>query len=472
MREEEAPDLPAARSQNPEVPRQGQRSFLHILANTAVANLTTSYLWFALTFWVYLETENVMATGIIGGAFMLLIAGFSMIFGTIVDNHRKKSVFVFSALVTAVAFALAGLIYLWLPTEDILNIGGWQFWIFCLVILFGAIVEQMRGIALSTTVTLLIPVERHANANGLVGTVQGIAFIITSVFSGLSIGLLGMGWTLVIAIAMVVITLLHLLGISIPEQEPEKEEGLTKTSDLRLGFTTVMAIPALFALIIFSMFNNFIGGIYMALMDPYGLTIMPVEAWGITFGLASTGFIIGGLAIAKFGLGPNPIRTMLLLVAIMGFLGAVFTIREWTWLYVLGIWLYMMLIPAVEASEQTVIQKVVALRRQGRVFGFAQMMEAAAAPITAFLVAPLAQYLVIPYMRSTQGDERFGWLVGQGQARGIALIFLVGGLIMVVAALLAMGTGQYRKLSAIFQAESPATPQEASVANESEDPSN
>jgi DHA3 family multidrug efflux protein-like MFS transporter len=462
MREEEAPDLPAARSQNPEVPRQGQRSFLHILANTAVANLTTSYLWFALTFWVYLETENVMATGIIGGAFMLLIAGFSMIFGTIVDNHRKKSVFVFSALVTAVAFALAGLIYLWLPTEDILNIGGWQFWIFCLVILFGAIVEQMRGIALSTTVTLLIPVERHANANGLVGTVQGIAFIITSVFSGLSIGLLGMGWTLVIAIAMVVITLLHLLGISIPEQEPEKEEGLT----------TVMAIPGLFALIIFSMFNNFIGGIYMALMDPYGLTIMSVEAWGITFGLASTGFIIGGLAIAKFGLGPNPIRTMLLLVAIMGFLGAVFTIREWTWLYVLGIWLYMMLIPAVEASEQTVIQKVVAFRRQGRVFGFAQMMEAAAAPITAFLVAPLAQYLVIPYMRSTQGDERFGWLVGQGQARGIALIFLVGGLIMVVAALLAMGTGQYRKLSAIFQAESPATPQEASVANESEDPSN
>ncbi|TFH55805.1 MFS transporter [Glutamicibacter arilaitensis] len=472
MREEEAPDLPAARSQNPEVPRQGQRSFLHILANTAVANLTTSYLWFALTFWVYLETENVMATGIIGGAFMLLIAGFSMIFGTIVDNHRKKSVFVFSALITAVAFALAGLIYHWLPTEDILNIGGWQFWIFCLVILFGAIVEQMRGIALSTTVTLLIPVERHANANGLVGTVQGIAFIITSVFSGLSIGLLGMGWTLVIAIAMVVITLLHLLGISIPEQEPEKEEGLTKTSDLCLGFTTVMAIPGLFALIIFSMFNNFIGGIYMALMDPYGLTIMPVEAWGITFGLASTGFIIGGLAIAKFGLGPNPIRTMLLLVAIMGFLGAVFTIREWTWLYVLGIWLYMMLIPAVEASEQTVIQKVVAFRRQGRVFGFAQMMEAAAAPITAFLVAPLAQYLVIPYMRSTQGDERFGWLVGQGQARGIALIFLVGGLIMVVAALLAMGTGQYRKLSAIFQAESPATPQEASVANESEDPSN
>lgn len=453
------------------VPADGQRSFMHTLINTAIANFSTSFLWFALTFWVYLETQNVMATGIIGGAFMLLIAVFSMVFGTIVDNHRKKSVFVFSAMITAVTFSLAGLIYLWLPTKDILNVGGWQFWLFCLVILFGAIVEQMRGIALSTTVTLLIPQERHANANGLVGTVQGIAFIITSVFSGLAIGWLGMGWTLVISIAMVVLTMLHLVGISIPEEEPEKEEGRTKTSDLRLGFTTVMAIPGLFALIIFSMFNNFIGGTYMALMDPYGLTIMSVQSWGLTFGLASTGFIVGGLLIAKFGLGKNPIRTMLWLVAAMGLLGATFTIREWTWLYIVGIWLYMMLIPAVEASEQTVIQKVVTFRRQGRVFGFAQMMEAAAAPITAFLIAPLAQYWIIPYMRSDEGTTQLGWLLGDGQARGIALIFLVGGLIMILVAFLAMGTKQYRKLSTIFQAEEPTTLQEQELGNNPEDPS-
>ncbi len=138
------------------------------------------------------------------------------------------------------------------------------------MILLGAIVEQMRGIALSTTVTLLIPVERHANANGLVGTVQGLAFIVTSVFSGLSIGLLGMGWTLVISIALVVLTMLHLVTISIPEHTPQADPaaGTGKTANLRLGFTTVMAIPGLLALIIFSMFNNLIGGIYMALMDP------------------------------------------------------------------------------------------------------------------------------------------------------------------------------------------------------------
>jgi DHA3 family multidrug efflux protein-like MFS transporter len=48
------------------------RTFAHVLVNTAVANVTTSYLWWALTFWAYLETRNVLVTGLIGGAYMLL----------------------------------------------------------------------------------------------------------------------------------------------------------------------------------------------------------------------------------------------------------------------------------------------------------------------------------------------------------------------------------------------------------------
>ena len=41
--------------------------------------------------------------------------------------------------------------------------------------------------------TLLVPEDGRDRANGLVGTANGVAFAITSVFSGLAIGLLGMG---------------------------------------------------------------------------------------------------------------------------------------------------------------------------------------------------------------------------------------------------------------------------------------
>lgn len=74
------------------------KHFYQVLLNTLIANVTTSFLWFALTFWVYLETESVLATGIIGGMYMLLVAVFSIIFGTIVDHNKKKNVMVFSSI--------------------------------------------------------------------------------------------------------------------------------------------------------------------------------------------------------------------------------------------------------------------------------------------------------------------------------------------------------------------------------------
>ena len=434
-----------------ETPPDGMRTFLQVLVNTAVANVTTSFLWFALVFWVYLETRSVLATGIIGGAYMLFIAMFSMAFGTLVDRHRKHLVMIFAGVVTLVAFSLSGGIYLVVPESSLLNIGNPMLWAFSGIILFGAVIENMRNIALSTTVTLLIPEERHANANGLVGTVQGLAFLVTSVFSGLSIGLLGMGWTLVIAIVLSAAALVHLLFLRIPEDAPKQDGEKRPLIDLRGSITAVRAATGLFALIIFSTFNNFIGGVYMALMDPYGLELFPVEIWGIVLGVASSGFIIGGLLIAKFGLGRNPIKTMLLLVIVMGILGASFTIREFWWLYAVGILLYMVLIPAVEAAEQTVIQKVVPFETQGRVFGFAAAFESAAAPITAFLIAPIAQFLIIPFMNSDDGKNSLGWLLGEGQARGIALVFLIAGLIMVLAAVAAFFTRSYRTLSEQFK---------------------
>lgn len=81
-------------------------------------------------------------------------------------------------------------------------------------------------------------------------------------------------------------------------------------------------------------------------------------------------------------------------------------------------------------------------------FGFAQAFESAAAPITAFLIAPIAEFIIIPSMATDAGRATWSWLLGAGEARGIALVFLVAGLVMVVFALLAFLTRSYCRISA------------------------
>ncbi len=424
----------------------GWGKFLHLLVNTAVASLTSNFLWFALVFWVYLETRSILATGVLGGIYMLLLAMSSMYFGSLVDRYRKLVVMRASAWITLSTFVLATIMFFTVPHDALLTISGLWFWVFSLVILAGCVVEQMRNLALATTVTLLIDEPRRANANGLVGTVQGITFLVTSVFSGLSVGLLGMGPTILIAMVCTIAPMIHLYILRVNEPEIVRDPEY-RAIDFRGGWRAILGVPGLFALVLFSTFNNLTGGVFMALLDPYGLTLFEVEIWGLVLGLTSVGMILGGLIVARVGLGKNPIRTLLLLVALTGGIGIVFGLRESPWLLIGGIFLFMMVIPAIEAAEQTVIQKVVPFDRQGRVFGFAATFEAATAPITAFIIAPIAEFIVVPYMRSPAGAAQWQWLLGTGEARGMALIFVAAGLVSLFLALGAMLTRSYRRLS-------------------------
>jgi DHA3 family multidrug efflux protein-like MFS transporter len=81
-----------------------------------------------------------------------------------------------------------------------------------------------------------------------------------------------------------------------------------------------------------------------------------------------------------------------------------------------------------------------------------------AAPITSFLIAPIAEFWLIPYMEYDAGRRTWGWLLGDGAGRGIALVFLFAGIIMIVIGALAFATRSYRILSAEY-AVAPTTPE-------------
>lgn len=83
----------------------------------------------------------------------------------------------------------------------------------------GAIIGNLRTIALSTTVSLLLPTDEHAQANGKIGMINGVGFTLTSAASGLAVGFLDMGWSIAIAIVLLGLCLAHLMTFSIPEKE-------------------------------------------------------------------------------------------------------------------------------------------------------------------------------------------------------------------------------------------------------------
>jgi DHA3 family multidrug efflux protein-like MFS transporter len=428
------------------------KRFIRVLINIAIANTGTYLLWSAFSFWIYLETKSVLILSVLSGTYMLLVTFSSMFFGTIVDKHKKKEVMVGASLTTMVLLLLASAIYIYSDKADIANMSSPLFWLFSLPLLLSALTGNLRGIALSTTVSILVPKQDYARANGLIGTIQGFGMIANMVFSGLIIGFLGMDWAIYITLLLSSATLLHLFFISVPEEHIVHDANLKNTQiDFRGAFRAIHYVPGLLALIFFTTFNNFIGGAFAVLLDPYGLTLFPVEIWGVILGFTGIGFIIGGLLIGKLGLGKKTLRSLLTGYVIISLICIFFTLREWSVLFVGGMFLYMLIVPVVEAGEQTIIQTVVPLSKQGRVFGFAQTAEAAVTPISIFIIGPLAQSSIIPYMESGAGKQTFGWLLGEGSTRGIALTFVFAGLFMLILSLLAFRTKAYRILSSSYE---------------------
>ncbi len=426
------------------------KTFYHLLANNTIASVVNFTVWFGITFYIYLQTKSVFATAIISGIYLTATALSGIWFGSLVDHHKKKTIMLVSSVISLAAYIIGFLLYITAAPGSFSHIESPYFWAFIPLLMTGIIAGNLRMIVQPTLVTLLVDEKVHDKANGLAGTAGGISFLITSVISGFLVGYSGMFWILILAVIVTILTILHLLPIKIPEKGIAHTNAPHQKIDIRGTIKVIRKIPGLMPLIFFATFNNFLGGVFMALMDPYGLSLVSVQVWGLLWGFLSTGFILGGLIITRFGLGKNPLKALFLANIVIWSISSVFTLYPSIILLVIGMFIYICVVPYIEAAEQTIIQKVVPAERQGRVFGFSQSVEQAASPLTAFLIGPITQFIFIPFMTTGEGVDLIGGWFGTGADRGMALVFTLTGILGLIVTLLCFGSKYYRALSSYY----------------------
>ncbi len=236
------------------------RLFYEIVVNSLAASLVNNFVWFSLTFWVYLETKSVLTTSLMAGVYSGTVALTGFFLGTIADRYSKKKAMLFSSICSLLLYTAAFVLFIVTPLSTFKNVQSPALWLFVLLALVGAIAGNLRSITLSTLVSILVTEDERDKANGLVGTANGISFLASSIFSGLAIGYLGMFWMLVLALGSTLLVIIHLMFRSIPEENVQHSEEYPASFDIRKTIHIIKAIPGLFGLIFFNCFNNFFGG--------------------------------------------------------------------------------------------------------------------------------------------------------------------------------------------------------------------
>jgi len=127
-----------------------RRVFHHLLGNTLAASVVNFTVWFAVTFWVYLETGSVFATGVISGIYLVFTTASGIWFGGLVDRHPKRGVMLGSSGVSLLCYSAALVVYLLTEPSSFTDPTSPALWTLVLLLMGGVIVGNLRAIALST----------------------------------------------------------------------------------------------------------------------------------------------------------------------------------------------------------------------------------------------------------------------------------------------------------------------------------
>jgi DHA3 family multidrug efflux protein-like MFS transporter len=176
------------------------------------------------------------------GIFLVSTAVSGFWFGSLVDHNKKKTVMIISSLVSLVIYIIGFEIYQTAPADAFNHVDSVILWIFVPLLLLGVIAGNIRNIAISTLVTVLVDEKKRDKANGMVGTASGIGFLVTSVISGFLVGHSGMFLVLVLAIVATLLAILHLWLMPIKEKITNISEDTHKNVDIRGTLKAIGAV--------------------------------------------------------------------------------------------------------------------------------------------------------------------------------------------------------------------------------------
>lgn len=401
----------------------GARVFLLVLGGQLVSLVGSAVTQFALGVWVYTQTGSptqFVLTVLCAALPRILLAPLA---GALVDRWDRRLVLIGSDLGAAlVTLALA-----LLALGDQLAI--WH--AYAAVALGSAAASFQRPAAVAST-SLLLNEAHLARASGVAALVPSLASIVAPVAAGVVYLRVGLPAVLLLDLASFLVAVAVLLVVRFPKP-PTTAAATTEESLLRMainGWAWLRAQPGLLGLLLVSAATNFLGITTEVLLTPYVLSFGSADLLGWLASVGGVGLLCGSLVLTLWG-GPRR-----LLHGVFGFevivclTTLVIGLTTNPVLLTLSVWFYFAALSLGDGCATALWQRRVPHQLQGRVFALREAISVAALPLGLLLVTPLAEFVLEPRLQ-TDGAwaASLGAIIGAGPGRGMALIFVVAGLL-------------------------------------------
>ena len=402
-------------------------SFVLVWLGQFVSLVGSSLTYFVLPVLVYQRTGSAAQVALIYTFSVLPGVFLSPFAGTLVDrwpHHRRTMV------LSDLGAALGTLVIAWL-----LFIGRLGVWHIYLLVVLNSLCSAFQYPAYQVSIPLLVPKKHLGRANGMVQVAQAVSQIAAPMLAGTLLESIQFEGIILIDLATFLFAVLSLLLVHIPHSKPteRKEAKGSLLREVGYSWLYLKARPGLFALLVVYTASNFAVGPVMALFTPLMLSSsLSPAALGQVLTVGGVGALVGSLAVSAWG-GP---KRRVLGAIVAGVLEGLFILagglRQSVVFFGVAAFGFFFFLPISTVSIRTIVQTKVARDVQGRIFSVTSMIAKVILLVSTPVAGPLADYVFEPLL-AADGllAGSVGRLIGVGVGRGIALLFIVLGVLQV-----------------------------------------
>ncbi len=433
---------------------KGMQTFGVIWFGQLVSLLGSGLTSFALGIWVLRHSNSVTEYTL-----TILLASLpgvlvSPLAGALVDRWDRRMVMLWSDIGPGI-ITLAYAFLLWR--------GELQLWHIYIGVALNAICGSFQWPAYIAAITMLVERKDYGRVNGMLEFGQAGTSIAAPALAAALLSFMDLSTILVLDFVTFLFAAGTLLLIRIPKPELSEhgEEGKGSIwKEAGYGWTYIRARPGLMHLLLFFAMVNLVASLCGVALIPMVYGFASEAGVGTIMSLVGVGMLLGGFIMTATG-GPKP--------RVYGVLGGgllfslcfvLVAIKPSLLLVGIGVTLWYIGIPIMNASSTAIWQSKVAPDVQGRVFSMRRMIAQFTIPIGDFGAGPLADKVFNPLMAAGGPlAGSVGGVIGVGPGRGIALMFLAMAAVPGLAAVWGLLNPRLRNVEAeLPDAEKKAAP--------------
>jgi MFS transporter, DHA3 family, macrolide efflux protein len=417
------------------------RNFLILWTGQLVSTIGSSMSGFAIGIWAWEITGKATTLTLMGFFSTLPSIAIAPISGAIVDRFNRKLILMAGDTVAILATIIITMLYL---------SNHLQIWHLYLTSAIVSTFNQLQSLAYSASVSLLVPKQHYTRFSSLEFLSSYGSNILAPALAGYLYTVIGLLGIWLIDISTFIIAISTLLFVHIPKPPQTKEnENPAIWQGLGFGLRYIFARKSLLALLGVTFFFWFAHDVGDSLYSPMILsqTGNNTVVLGSLASAAGFGGVAGAIIVSTWGGFRQKIKGVLFGMIGAGLSKIVFGLGRTPWVWIPAQFCSSFNFPLNGSSDTAIWLAKVAPNVQGRVFAAHSLALQFASAFAYLISGPLADNIFVPAFQS-EGIliGIFGKLFGTGTGAGIALLYVICAVCMLMVGLMGFSVRSLRNL--------------------------